>query len=226
MTKFMLVFVGILLTLGFVATFPVFSFLCVIGIVVYVVINKRNPSGKYDIIKKIKDRYEAEQLGVVKQVDIEEPKKPTAKITRYNVKGVFAHEDDIFHNLMERNPEYDYTKADLIEFCGHGFPIYKWIPKPLSAELIPEPDNKYDPNAIRVDVGGITIGYVPKEKCAEVLEIMSSGRVDNISYEISGGAFKQLEEDYDPNKDRSTYSLETGKAELFANLYIREIVEE
>lgn len=27
--------------------------------------------------------------------------------------------------------------------------------------LVPEPDNEYDPNAIRVDVNGTKIGYVP-----------------------------------------------------------------
>ena len=152
-----------------------------------------------------------------------EPVKPEPKIVQYPVKGVFAHEDEIFHNLMERNPEYDYTKTELIENCVPDFPVYKWIPKNLPAELIPEPDNKYDPNAIRVVVGGVTIGYVPKESCVHVLKQISESRIDNVAYEIAGGAFKLLEEDYDPDKDRSKYSVKTGKGELYAKIYIREI---
>lgn len=39
-------------------------------------------------------------------------------------------------------------------------------------ELIPEPDNPKDPNAIRVDVYGKTIGYVPAKKADKVHGIL------------------------------------------------------
>ena len=31
-----------------------------------------------------------------------------------------------------------------------------------TANLVPEPDNKHDPNAVRVEVGGLHVGYVPR----------------------------------------------------------------
>lgn len=151
----------------------------------------------------------------------EQPASPEPVFKNFQLKGVFAHEDEIFHNLMERNSEYDYTKSDMIEYCVPGFPVYKWIPRELPAQLIPEPDNKYDPNAIRVDVGGIAVGYIPKENCAEVLNDLESGKIENVAYEIAGGAFKLLEEDYDPIKDKSKYAVSTGNAELYAKVYIR-----
>ena len=146
----------------------------------------------------------------------------TDKITPYPVKGVFAHEKDIFHNLMEINPEVSYTKKELIENCVAGFPVYKWIPKELPAELIPEPDNKYDPNAVRVVYGGITIGHIPRESCLDVLAVINEGRLLNVAVEITGGNFKLLEEDYDPVKDKSKYELETGYAEVAAKVYVKE----
>ena len=146
----------------------------------------------------------------------------TDKITPYPVKGVFAHEKDIFHNLMEINPEFSYTKKELIENCVAGFPVYKWIPKELPAELIPEPDNKYDPNAVRVVYGGITIGHIPRESCLDVLAVINEGRLLNVAVEITGGNFKLLEEDYDPVKDKSKYELETGYAEVAAKVYVKE----
>lgn len=146
----------------------------------------------------------------------------TDKITPYPVKGVFAHEKDIFHNLMEINPEFSYTKSELIENCVAGFPVYKWIPKELPAELIPEPDNKYDPNAVRVVYGGITIGHIPRESCLDVLAVINEGRLLNVAVEITGGNFKLLEEDYDPVKDKSKYELETGYAEVAAKVYVKE----
>ena len=42
-----------------------------------------------------------------------------------------------------------------------------------SLELIPEPENEHDPNAIKVIVDGQHIGYVPADKCAKVKKILS-----------------------------------------------------
>ena len=39
-------------------------------------------------------------------------------------------------------------------------------------ELVPEPDNKYDPNAIKIEYGGTLIGYVPKKLSAEISALM------------------------------------------------------
>ena len=39
-------------------------------------------------------------------------------------------------------------------------------------ELVPEPDNKYDPNAIKIEYGGFLLGYVPKKLSAEISALM------------------------------------------------------
>lgn len=145
--------------------------------------------------------------------------EPTTEI--YPVKGIFAHEDEIFHNLMRYNPEYDYSKTDMIDYCQTDEPIYKWVPKDLPVSLVPEPDNKYDPNAIRIEVGGILIGYIPKSECKKVREYIESDRIESIIYIATGGAYKTLVEDYDPLTDKSKYTVETGRAELSAEVYVK-----
>ena len=156
-----------------------------------------------------------------RKIEAERAKQKAYDFIKCPVKGAFAHEDDIFHNLMEHNPEYDYNKKDMIDFCVADTPIYKWIPKNLPTSLVPEPDNKYDPNAIRVEVGGILIGYIPKQNCLQILEDMSAGKIVNVSHYITGGAYKILAEDYDSLKDKSKYTVETGSAELSAEVYIK-----
>ncbi|MBR2555101.1 MAG: HIRAN domain-containing protein [Aeriscardovia sp.] len=42
-----------------------------------------------------------------------------------------------------------------------------------SLELIEEPENKHDPNAIKVIVDGQHIGYVPAKKCEKVKKILT-----------------------------------------------------
>lgn len=150
------------------------------------------------------------------------PAKPEFTITAYEVKGVFKHEKEIFHNLMELNPAYDWTKKELIDECMTGYPVYKWVPKEVEAKLVPEPDNPYDKNAIQVIVGECLIGYIPREKCLEVQKILDEGRLINVAYEITGGKYKLIEEDYDPLTDKSHYDMESGYEEVSAKIHIKE----
>lgn len=39
--------------------------------------------------------------------------------------------------------------------------------------LRPEPDNKYDPNAIKVLINGKHVGYVARDYCSQVSEILN-----------------------------------------------------
>jgi HIRAN domain len=45
-----------------------------------------------------------------------------------------------------------------------------------SFALVREPDNSFDPNAIRVQVGEYLLGYVPRGHAAELAPLMDSGR--------------------------------------------------
>lgn len=42
----------------------------------------------------------------------------------------------------------------------------------LTVNLVPDPDNEHDPNAIKVLLNDIHIGYVPKEKTEDVKKIL------------------------------------------------------
>ena len=53
-------------------------------------------------------------------------------------------------------------------------------------DLVPEPDNKYDPNAIKVLWEGTMIGYIPRVFSAEVAGLLESGaelgaRIDRLN---------------------------------------------
>jgi hypothetical protein len=45
-----------------------------------------------------------------------------------------------------------------------------------SYALVREPHNTYDPNAIRVEVAGCLLGYVPKEHAKDLAPLMDQGR--------------------------------------------------
>jgi hypothetical protein len=43
--------------------------------------------------------------------------------------------------------------------------------------LVREPDNKFDSNAIRVEIAGFFMGYIPKEVAKELVPLIDSGSV-------------------------------------------------
>ena len=42
-------------------------------------------------------------------------------------------------------------------------------------DLVREPDNPADPNAVRVEIGGFKFGYIPKELAREISPIIDNG---------------------------------------------------
>ncbi|MGF3073193.1 HIRAN domain-containing protein [Facklamia sp. P13069] len=76
--------------------------------------------------------------------------------------------------------------------------IWEYEPFEIELELIPEPDNEYDENAIAVfaEIGGKDkkIGYVPKEDNQYILDLIK--KYDCRAYaEVRGGNFKKLNYD-------------------------------
>jgi hypothetical protein len=45
-------------------------------------------------------------------------------------------------------------------------------------ELVPEPDNKFDPNAIRIEYEGNHVGYVPKKFSSQVSALIEAHGVE------------------------------------------------
>lgn len=195
--KKVLIVIGVILALYLVTTYPVYvaiaAVLAIGGFIAYKVIKKRK----------------AAQAPAEVSASEPAPEKPKLEIHSYEVKGLSYHEHEIFQEMVDLNPEYDYTKKEMIEYSVPDSPIFKWVLKPgMEPELIPEPDNKYDPNAVKVVLGGHLIGYIPKENCPEVLDMLNSGRIQSVKCFFEGGKYKKLVEDYDYEKDKSTYTVE------------------
>lgn len=62
---------------------------------------------------------------------------------------------------------------------------------PVVATLVPEPENKYDRNAVRVDVEGRTVGYLPREIAGDFQPVLrrlhAAGKVGSCHARIMGG---------------------------------------
>jgi len=147
--------------------------------------------------------------------------KPESEVKIYRVAGVEYYLDNLM-SMMEPNYLYAYKKQELIDACRTNENVYKQTVNTDQLELVPEPTNPHDRNAIMVQLGGKLVGYIPAADCEHVLEIIRDDRIISLTCQVEGGKYKMVDEDYDCMKDKSTYRMETGEDPYGITVYIRE----
>lgn len=64
----------------------------------------------------------------------------------------------------------------------HGESLWSRLKPGVPLGLVREPNNSYDPRAVRIEFDGVKIGYVPRAENATIAHLMDSGR--NVSASI------------------------------------------
>lgn len=114
----------------------------------------------------------------------------------FHVSGTSFRENEI-ESIGIENYEFDYSRKDFLEIFSEGQRIYKYLFAPKSVVLEEEPDNKYDKNAIKVIIDDVHVGYIKKEDCTHVKQLIDSKNIISIDATISGGKYRYYYEDYD-----------------------------
>ena len=136
------------------------------------------------------------------------------KKEKFQVAGVSHYSDSIMKDIAYENDDYSLSVKELSETYDVGDRVFEYSFDDCNASLVPEPTNEHDPNAVRVEVKGILIGYVKRGSCSHVKNLLKSPDFDHVKVEIGGGKYKRLYEDDDKLK------IEKDSCEFFADLYI------
>jgi hypothetical protein len=83
-----------------------------------------------------------------------------------------------------------YRQKALQQFAGK--PRSNGYLVPVCVQLVREPSNKYDPNAIKAEIGGSHVGYIAKEIAAKLASAMDATNIQSFAIAglIRGGSFK------------------------------------
>ena len=115
----------------------------------------------------------------------------------FKVKGISNYYDEFFKKFGEENEDYNLPNAEIKSEYSDGDKVFQYSYSFNEVKLVPEPDNKYDPNAIRVEVDGVLLGYIDKAKTERVKELLASPDFRYIKLDVGGGAYKYIYEDED-----------------------------
>lgn len=132
----------------------------------------------------------------------------------FHVAGTSYRQDAIM-TLAKEDSDYELSKKDLIDEGREDERVYKYYFNPKHTELVPEPDNPHDPNAIKVMADGVHIGYVKAGSCSHVKNLLASGKVSSYGVDIEGGPYKRVYEN-----DDGDYQIEKNETDFFATLMI------
>lgn len=144
-------------------------------------------------------------------------------VNTYHATGMTYHMDDLLA-LARDNSEYDNSKKEMVEENLIDQRVYKYYFPDYPVELVPEPDNPYDPKAIKVVVGGRCVAYIKKGSTAHFHKQFREGRILAVQADIGGGPWKEVtEEENDDGK--TVYELEKDESPYWVHLNVRELVE-
>jgi len=204
-------------------TFPVGGFLfviigavCLYFAIMYRKIYKSNEPKKEIPIEPISPTITSPSNSS-EHVEKIQPTKPTTNIKNHKVTGVSHYTENIL-SLASENLDYSYGKREIIDNDLYGSRIYQYDFYITKTELIPEPTNPYDPNAIQVVMEGKLVGYIKAGSCSHILKLIKENRIGKIAGEIYGGKYKLVIYD----EEDSTYSYITGSTEYGVKISIEE----
>lgn len=135
--------------------------------------------GLFDILKR--------KENVVMSPETQEPKNTQG----HKVAGCDYRQAEI-KSLGKINPDYSLKKNELIKKKMLDIKVYEYIFPKYSAELVPEPTNEHDPNAIKVIIDGVHVGYIKKGSCTRIHNLINSGGIKGIEAILYGGNYKEV----------------------------------
>lgn len=145
---------------------------------------------------------------------------------RHRIVGLEHRKANVM-KLAKENPLYKLDKAAILKQGLTNTCIHKYIFTDGPTELVQEPDNPHDPNAIKVVVAGQHIGYIKAGSCAHLNKVINEGRIEKILCRIYGGPYKGAFQDYDETLDagftgKPTYVMETDTEDIRAEIRVIE----
>lgn len=144
-------------------------------------------------------------------------KNKTSNCESYYVVGMSYHIPE-FIPAAKSNPDYSLSDQKILDKGLENKRIMQYIFPFKHINLVEEPDNPHDPNAVKVLADGLMIGYIKKDECAHVKNMIRTGTIERVELEVFlygnyKGVFGNEEAGYYP--DSGSYDKGFCKINVF-----------
>lgn len=119
---------------------------------------------------------------------------PGCQQFEYSVVGESYRKKDIA-SIGIPNPDYKLDKGSLYRKGLFEKTVYAYTFPNITASLEPEPTNKHDPNAVKVIVNGVHVGYIKSAEAPGIKRRLESGEIHRIQCSIRGGDNRMIHTD-------------------------------
>lgn len=137
------------------------------------------------------------------------------------VAGFDHHQKQLRELLTDENFHYTLKKKELVDDFGYteDDQIYQYERESYPLHIQAEPDNPYDPQAVKVFADDTFIGYVPKGRFGDLIHLSGIPGV-KATVEVFGGKYKYAEyneeADFYGEMDAKYYSIRTDSSPVKA----------
>lgn len=162
--------------------------------------------GLFDMFKKKEEPKQVQQPEYISGYKYE-PQGKTAK-AKFNASGLkYENRDKRLVAYMKESGRQPYMGMSDKEIINYPWSVFEYAVDGTDTEmkLLPEPDNKHDPNAIRIYLGGEEMGFVPAKDCQRVKKAIDAPHT--IWWCVRGGNTKRYDE---YSKKIKSFSDEVG----------------
>ena len=110
----------------------------------------------------------------------------------FHVAGTSYHQDEIKSLISGTDELYFSKSAKEYEECCAYDKVYKNTFNINEVSVQPEPDNQYDPNAMKVTLDGVFVGYIKKDDLERFNIMINLNLAHGVVAEVKGGPYKKL----------------------------------
>ena len=133
------------------------------------------------------------------------------------------HHMDALLELAIEDLDYTCTKSEMKKFLLINRRVYQYKFNPTSIDLIPEPENQYDKNAVKIILNDRHVGYIRASEAVGSVDLFNSDRVKRVQVAIQGGKYKILLGDgsyFDGSEPLSEFTLKKDEAPFSIRIHI------
>ena len=141
------------------------------------------------------------------------------KKEKHNVTGT-SHYTNAIVSLGTPNYCYVLPKTEFIKIASEDEREYEYIFNPKKVELIEEPTNPYDENAVKVVIDNMHVGYIKSGSCSHIKKLLHSDLIERIDAKIGGGRYKYFYSESDYTDSEEHYEIEEDSTFYFVDVIL------